>query len=187
MRAAKSRAVAISHGCLNRVRMDNTTIFVQSARDFCQWAEGDLQPGEAQVPIARRHLARLYAQALDLPQRDCDWGDEAAQVSHAAWQAMFARFGALPLNYYSQSANTLDVVCSEMMIGDLADDLADIWRNLKHGLNLLDGGNPDAAVFQWRENFIIHWGSHAASALHVLQCWQQGSPGPDAAKSHSHA
>ncbi|NHZ63933.1 hypothetical protein F1735_16750 [Massilia sp. CCM 8694] len=79
--------------------MDSTTIFVHSARDFCQWAEGDLQPGEAQVPIARRHLARLYAQALDLPQRDGDWGDEAAQVSHAAWQSMFARFGALPLNY----------------------------------------------------------------------------------------
>ena len=161
--------------------MSATAAFTESVRAFCQWAEGDLQPGEAQMPIARRHLARLYAQALDLPQRDCDWGDDAAGVPHAAWRAMFERLGALPVNYYSQSANMLDVGCADMMTGDLVDDLADIWRDLKHGLNLLEGGNPDAAVFHWREHFLIHWGSHAASALHVLQCWEQGWPRPSAA------
>lgn len=161
--------------------MSPATAFTESVRAFCQWAEGDLQPGEAQMPVARRHLARLYALALDLPQRDCDWGDAAAEVPHAAWRAMFERFGALPVNYYAQSANPLDVGCGDMMTGDLADDLADIWRDLKHGLNLLDGGNPDAAVFHWREHFLIHWGSHAASALHVLQCWEQGWSRPPAA------
>ena len=156
--------------------MNTIETFVESARAFCQWAEGDLLPGEAQMSSARRHLARLYAQALDLPPRECDWGDDAAAVSHEAWSAMFKRFGALPVNYYSESANPLAVPCGDTMIGDLADDLADIWRDLKHGLQLLDGGNADAAVFHWREHFIIHWGSHAASALYVLQCWEQGRP-----------
>ncbi|MDM5180781.1 DUF5063 domain-containing protein [Massilia sp. DJPM01] len=156
--------------------MNAITTFVESVRAFCQWAEGDLLPGDAQMSIARRHLAHLYAQALDLPQRECDWGDDAAAISHEAWSAMFKRFGALPVNYYSECANPLDVPCGETMIGDLADDLADIWRDLKHGLPLFDGGAADAAVFHWREHFIIHWGSHAASALNVLQYWEQHRP-----------
>ncbi|MDQ1924445.1 DUF5063 domain-containing protein [Massilia pseudoviolaceinigra] len=161
---------------MNQDAMGTITPFTESVRAFCRWAEGDLLPGDVQMAVARRHLARLYAQALDLPQRDCDWGDEAAKVSHKAWSAMFKRFGALPVNYYSESTAPLDVSCGETMLGDLADDLADIWRDLKHGLNLLDGGNADAAVFHWREHFIIHWGSHAASALNVLQYWEQRQP-----------
>ncbi|RSZ56131.1 DUF5063 domain-containing protein [Massilia atriviolacea] len=160
--------------------MNGGTSFPDAVRAFCLWAEGDLQPGAGHMSIARRHLARLYAQALDLPQRDCDWGNEAAKVSHAEWQATFERMGALPVTYYPESADALDVGCTETTMGDLADDLADIWRDLKHGLNLFDGGQADAAAYQWRESFISHWGSHAASALYVLQCWQASQPRDDA-------
>lgn len=156
--------------------MSATGAFTESVRAFCQWAEGDLLPGPAQMPIVRRHLARLYAQALDLPQRDCDWGDEAAEVSYEAGRAMFERMGALPVSYYPEIADPLDVGCNDTMMGDLADDLADMWRDLKHGLNLFDRGQADAALFQWRDSFLTHWGNHAASALLVLQRWEARQP-----------
>lgn len=152
--------------------------FAESARAFCDWAEGDASSAEIEVETARRHLARLYALALGLPVADSDEA-EPTEISGEAWKAVFKRFGCLPINYYSVCFNPLAVPAEEPCIGDLADDLADIWRDLKRGLSLFDSGHIEAAIFEWRDNFNIHWGRHAASALYVLQCWTLESGGDD--------
>jgi|AntDryMetagUQ889_1029465.scaffolds.fasta_scaffold07066_2 hypothetical protein len=57
----------------------------------------------------------------------------------------------------------------EVMAGDLSDDLADIWRDLKAGLRGLDEGGPEMSIrWEWRWGFYNHWGPHATSALTVL-------------------
>jgi hypothetical protein len=150
--------------------MDATNQFAIAARKFCHWAEEAPSSGELEMRIARRHLASLYALALDLPQ-DVYSDDEPADISHEMWQAMFKRFDVLPVNYYSHCFDPLEVPAGESTLGDLADDLADIWRDLRPGLDLFDAGQRDAATVEWRNGFAIHWGRHAASALYVLHCW----------------
>ncbi len=49
----------------------------------------------------------------------------------------------------------------------LWDDLADIYRDLQHGLiqwNIQSVESKVAASWQWRFNFEAHWGSHLARA-----------------------
>ena len=47
--------------------------------------------------------------------------------------------------------------------GSLADDLTDIYCELKHGLELAEGA-PDAALEGWRNGFRLHWGQHLLDA-----------------------
>lgn len=146
--------------------------FAHAAREFCLWAEGTPAAGEIEMLIARRHLANLFALALDLPNIACDV-NEPAKISHEAWTSIFKRFRVLPVNYYGHCFDPLQVPADEPTIGDLADDLADTWRDLKGGLDLYDAGEVNAAAYAWREGFTIHWGRHAAGALYTLQCWAQ--------------
>ena len=57
---------------------------------------------------------------------------------------------------------------SEAVFGTLADDIADIYRDLKGGLVFREThqGLPDEdAIWTWRLLFYSHWGKHAMDAL----------------------
>ncbi len=151
---------------------DAAARFANAAREYCLWAEGEANAGATDMLIARRHLASLISLALDLPNVTCDV-NAPGEISQEAWKLIFKRFGELPVNYYSNCFDPLQESAAELSLGDLADDLADIWRDMKGGLNLFDAGDANAAAFAWCEAFNIHWGRHATSASYVLQCWVQ--------------
>lgn len=50
--------------------------------------------------------------------------------------------------------------------GSLADDITDIYFELKSGLELLehDPGQPNLAVNRWHSGFLWHWGQHLVDA-----------------------
>lgn len=57
----------------------------------------------------------------------------------------------------------------------LADDVADIYRDLRGGFALLEpGGMRDGAVWEWRFGFDSHWGRHAAHALYAVRVLTRG-------------
>ena len=85
-------------------------------------------------------------------------------------EGRYRRFGALPLNYYSV-VDPLVVPAGDSMTGDLADDLADIWRDLKSGCLVQERGDLDQAIAEWRWSYCTHRGAHAAAAQFVLQSW----------------
>jgi hypothetical protein len=145
--------------------------FAVVVRSFCDWTEADrsTQTGYAVMLLARRHLASLYASAIDLPEIDCEPVDDV--LTHEDYKQTYHRFDSLPVGYYGRACDPLDLTSGETSLGDLADDLADIWRDLKEGLLLFDGGHRDAAAASWQESFTIHWGNHAANALAVIQDW----------------
>lgn len=147
-----------------------TARFADLARAYCQWAEGAPGSERDEALTARLHLARLHAQALELSD-SASWNGDAPKISHEAWKATYKRFGALPVNYYGECLHPLEVPASDTALGDLADDLADIWRDVRRGLDVYDAGDIEGATFAWHQSFTIHWGMHAASALYILQCW----------------
>ena len=54
----------------------------------------------------------------------------------------------------------------------LADDLADIYRDIQPGLKLYRYGSKGArgaAIWNWRFGLTSHWGHHATDALRALQ------------------
>jgi hypothetical protein len=55
----------------------------------------------------------------------------------------------------------------EPMTGSLADDLTDIYCELKHGLRLAEE-HPEDAIVGWRDGFECHWGQHLFDAQRHL-------------------
>jgi hypothetical protein len=49
------------------------------------------------------------------------------------------------------------------MTGSLADDLTDIYCELKYGLRLL-GEHPEHSLLSWKEGFACHWSQHLTDA-----------------------
>ncbi len=58
---------------------------------------------------------------------------------------------------------------TDPLAGRLSDDLADIYQDVRRGLDLLqDGGPLNEALWVWRFDFWNHWSDHAADALRAL-------------------
>lgn len=58
----------------------------------------------------------------------------------------------------------LDARSGEAMSGSLADDLTDIYFELKRGLGLLGTAEPDQVAQLWQSGFTAHWGQHLVDA-----------------------
>lgn len=53
----------------------------------------------------------------------------------------------------------------QQMSGSLADDLTDIYCELKYGLMRLDSDkDPDTTLEGWRYGYQVHWGQHLVDA-----------------------
>ena len=57
---------------------------------------------------------------------------------------------------------------SAPVTGSLADDLADIYRDLQAGFAELRAGRASNALREWKFGFDHHWGRHAAEAIYAL-------------------
>jgi hypothetical protein len=148
---------------------DRIQRFATAAAEYCSWAEAQPSDAATEAAFARQSVANLYRLALDLPNRYCETA--ARDISHEDWKKVHARFASLPLGYYSACFDPLAMPAEEPVVGDLADDLADIWRDLRPGLALFEAGQFDAAAYHWRFNFDVHWARHAVGALYALQAW----------------
>jgi hypothetical protein len=60
---------------------------------------------------------------------------------------------------------------NEVIRGTIADDLGDIYRDLKEPLLLAQIRiRPEVVIWEWRFGFYSHWGDHAISALRTIHC-----------------
>lgn len=57
---------------------------------------------------------------------------------------------------------------SSPVVGDVGDDLADIYRDVKNGLVAFNKGPANEAVWHWQRGFRFHWGDHVVDALRVI-------------------
>ena len=148
-----------------------TERFVAVVAEFCGWAESKLNTENEEATAAIRLLANLYSTVLALPKNGPGQDIDGKRISNEAWKDVFKRFEALPFNYYSAFFSPAKVAEEESIIGNLADDLADIYRDLKEGLVLYEAGHITEALWEWSQSFNSHWGRHASSALHALHTY----------------
>lgn len=133
-------------------------------------------------------LARSYCELVEsLQDGNTEWLQEVAGLLPRLHEAVYALNLPTPRNTHYTAADLdarfelytflrtllgerdgywmeFDVVGDGLsMSGSLADDLTDIYCELKSGLNKLDG-EPEQAVEGWHEGFHLHWGQHLLDA-----------------------
>src|SRR5689334_10381152 len=130
---------------------DEIATFARAAGEYCEWAEGAPDGAISEARRGRRLLIELVRCALDLPDVFSEAG--TTSVADEEYRRVYERFGALPFNYYSECLDPLIVPGEEIVTADLADDLADIWRDVKGGLLLWYEEATNAAAWHWRFHF----------------------------------
>ena len=143
-------------------------LFSEVAKEFCDWAGS---PDTHELDL-RDILVRLsYLNLIILETQQLEFGENIpdVSVSDAEWNRVYAKFSALPLKHYSITFNPGDLE-EAPVTGDLADDLADIYRDIKSGLFLHEAGHTVEAIWDWKQTYMTHWGRHITSAIHAIYC-----------------
>lgn len=167
--------------------------FAALAARFC----GHVEAYRDQAPVAflgtaHRLVAEAYVAALRLPVlpseeaadeiEDDSWAPDLPgadyqsadpdRMSHEAWWELFRGLTEYlgERKWYREIFDPYEAPSEPEVRGDLADDLADMYRDLEDGLRKWDRGERDQAHWAWRVGFENHWGEHATGALRALHC-----------------
>ncbi|MHC5058320.1 MAG: DUF5063 domain-containing protein [Planctomycetota bacterium] len=156
-------------------REERVALFHRSAREFINFID-KIEKCERPRLYADllRLLTLLAAAGLALPP--CGEGGEGEygemRLSHEDWQRIAGAVGRVTAPAIREltadaGEDDPDALRAEM----LWDDLADVYRDLRHALRIFDLGTEDAraeAVWQWRFDYESHWGEHLFSALQTV-------------------
>lgn len=154
------------------------------AERYCAIVDGTAQLDKTDLLYqVYRILTDLISEAIRLPDTDPwqrDEPDDLTQdlakpranldIGHKAWQDPYEllkeKLGDSDLYW-----EVFDPVAeSEAIQGSLADDIADVYRDLKNGLTAKRqvGAILTELVWEWRLLFYSHWGDHAINALRTI-------------------
>ena len=143
--------------------------FVDNVQQFCDWTESESHDIESarQMLLALMHGVR----SLQTPGLDTSASTEYERRGHKRWKRDHKRFADLPVQYYRIVFDPLSVENEESVVGDVHDDLADIYGDLWHGLRAYDSGDIGYGIEYWRTSYDQHWGNHAAGAIYPIDAF----------------
>lgn len=143
------------------------------AQDYCELIESSTSHDDIWLAQVASLLPRLHVAIESLT-------DGHGECRHALMGDLDARFelythlrGLLGSrdSYWMEFDVAED---GQAMSGSLADDLTDIYCELKHGLKVMEG-KPHLALEEWRQGFRIHWGRHLLDAeRHIYELRARG-------------
>ena len=139
---------------------------VSTARDYCLII--DRIPGrEDWLSPLFQLLPRLHASVVSIPDPGGDdVGSEQFDLDDRfdLFSMLRTRLGDRDV-YWLEFDHPGDVSSDgEHRTGSLADDLTDIYFELKRGLKMLEAAGPDEVVHFWEVGFNRHWGQHLVDA-----------------------
>ncbi|GAX39969.1 hypothetical protein NIES4075_09310 [Tolypothrix sp. NIES-4075] len=110
--------------------------FVEIAANYCLWAESFSSNFTEQMLIARKLLAGLHLAVLDLPDLGC--GKDVIDIpSLSKENHVYHHFKNMPINGYWDVFDPLNQEDTQSVFNSLADDLSDIYKDLKRGISRL--------------------------------------------------
>ena len=153
--------------------MDPLDAFAEEAERYVQWVTTGTEQGADAAREALLRLAGLFLAGLQLPEPFTPevQEEEEPSIPKEEWQAVFRGLSRLPLDYYHQVFDPLEELAVEPSMGQLSDDLADIWSDVESGLRAYRAGRRAEARWEWGLHFQIHWGQHATQAMVALRAW----------------
>lgn len=155
--------------------MDPVARFADAAAAFARW----LLAGEDQEADAARggliRLLELYRAGIELPPGSSSAMDDRPSVERVGdeeWRKAYDATRRLPIDYYSEVFDPTEVPAEDRpVIGSVADDLADIYRDVVTGLRAYEKGDRVGAIWEWSFHLQVHWGAHATGAIRALHWW----------------
>jgi Domain of unknown function (DUF5063) len=146
--------------------------FAFEAQRYVNWVSS--KDGKSmEAATALRRIVALYAAALELPSHFSEVSSSGAEHQLGFDEAVvnYGGTASLPFRNYGEVFDPLLVPPEEPVIGDIADDIGDIYRDIVAGLKLYSAGRPADALLEWSVSFRSHWGKHATSAIRALHCY----------------
>jgi len=97
--------------------------------------------------------SELHFSVINLPPIEFSEDSKSKPLGQEALKSIHERFSRLPVAGYWDVFDPLESCQNRPVFGLLADDLTDIYRDLKTHLALFDGGRINEALSLWRFNF----------------------------------
>lgn len=139
---------------------------VRTARDYCSLIDRVPNRDDWLSPLFQL-LPRLHASVVAVR----DPGGDDVMPEQYDLDARFDLFSQLRTclgerdMYWMEFDEPPDTVApGDHRSGSLADDLTDIYFELKRGLRILDQAGPDEVAHFWEVGFRQHWGQHLVDA-----------------------
>jgi hypothetical protein len=161
---------------------NRTVELPREAERYCSLIESaDSFECEAFAAELAEALARLLSAASGLAAVAPTDSEPAPSLAQEEWSKRFAAIqqtlGEWDAYWTTPAPYGADAQDAVML--PLADDLADIWRDLKPGLLALErGAAPNNVTWEWRFGFYSHWGRHATEALRAIHARLADNGGP---------
>ncbi len=139
---------------------------IETARQYCRLIEQGGEQTDLLKPLIRI-LPRLHAGIValhdpggaSLPPELADFDDRFDLFSE-----LRAKLGELDMYWLEYDEPTEPAAGVDHRSGSLADDLTDIYFELKRGLNMLEAAGMDEVAHLWEVGFRQHWGQHLVDA-----------------------
>ncbi|GAB6098106.1 DUF5063 domain-containing protein [Desulfatiferula olefinivorans] len=148
--------------------------FAKIAEQYCSWTEALKNDDEVDLNELLLLLSLLFNYALSLPITDPDELDEETErLTNGEWKSIHEKYSPIEFQYYNEIFDPHDFENSVPVVGDLHDDLADIYRDIKPGVLLYQKGFTSSAVFEWQSSFGFHWGEHILSAMRAIYMYMR--------------
>lgn len=131
----------------------------ECARRYCGMIESVGEADSSWLHEMSRLLSRLHHAVEALERTD----HSMHAIPAPDLEARFELFSHLRGLLGTQDDYALE--CD--LVGSLADDLTDIYCEMKHGLRLFEQ-EPSLAAVNWRSGYHLHWGQHLLDAARHL-------------------
>ena len=154
--------------------------FKTAAERYCALFESEPADANRWVEAVLCALAQVYAVAHCLPDFGLTDGapdiPDSLDVTREDWRSLFGFvqrvLGKQDIYWAYFDPSEPSNFREQPICHSLADDLADIYRDIKPGLRAWETGNDayfETIVFDWKTpSFGSHWGAHAVSAMRAL-------------------
>jgi hypothetical protein len=160
--------------------------FVAVANEYCRYAEHASElKGKELLKILQRLLPLLYLKVSFLPELTPVFEDGNEKfVTEPDWfrihDAFKTRFGTANdyLEIFDEKINETE----EPVVSSLAENMADIYQDIKNFLLLYQTGTKEVmndALWECRMNFENHWGQKLVNALRAIHKFICSGEEPD--------
>ena len=147
--------------------------FLTAAKSFCNFIETSPLTGKEFLLASQDLLLELYRTARKLTDAGVADSKEDVDLPDEEYKQIRKFIGQRqPFQYYWIALDPIIETEDEHTegVGDVTDDVSEIYRDLKSSLLLLESDSTDDktnAVWQLKFDFDQHWNDHCINALHA--------------------
>jgi len=148
--------------------------FVEAAKGFCLLIETQQNDNPKEfLEILHKQLLTLYNTGIDLPdifiENDVDFGIDVPKDQMQAIRKFISE--RVPFSHYWTVLDPFEMDVAKTGMGDVTDDLGDIYLNLKRTLMKYDNESTAVkgnALWQFKFDFDNHWQEHCINAIQII-------------------